>query len=245
MPLIGLAHLLIAILFASHAIRTGRPQFWVFILLLLPVAGAIAYVAIEILPEIANSRRARQVAGNISDVVHPHGEWERRRDAAERTDNVQTKLALAEECERKSMWADAIRLYEAAAQGIFATDGAVLFGLARAQLGAGNPKAAEAALDRLREAHPDIKHQEAHLLYARALEEQDRLGEAEEEYEALADYYVGLEARTRYGLLLLRTGQPEEAHRRFDSVARAGAARGIVLTDADKKWLKVAKANLA
>jgi hypothetical protein len=38
---------------------------------------------------------------------------------AQRTDSVDTKLALAEECERKSMWAEAISLYETAAKGVF------------------------------------------------------------------------------------------------------------------------------
>jgi hypothetical protein len=129
-------------------------------------------------------------------------------------------------------------------KGIFAEDAAVLFGLARAQLGAGDARAAEETLSRLRAAHPDLQHQEGHLLYARALEAQGRLGEAEEEYEALSGYSAGLEARTRNGLLLLRTGHPEKAQAMFRSVAGADKLRGIVLTDNDRKWLKTAKANV-
>jgi hypothetical protein len=244
MPLMALAHLLLVIALAAHVERTGRPQFWFYVLFLLPGVGALAYVLLELLPSLAYTRRGRAVVGGIDNIINPHGEFRRRREDAERTDSVDTKLALAEECERKSMWSEAISLYEAAGKGIFAEDQAVLFGLARAQLGSGDPKAAEATLDRLRAAHPDLTHQEAHLLYARVLEAQGRLSEAEQEYHALAGYYAGLEARTRYGLLLMKTGNPGKAAGLFDSVVRAANTRGIVLTPQDREWLKVARANL-
>lgn len=243
MPLLGLAHLLIAIGFAYHANQTGR-QFWVYLILFLPGVGALAYVLFELLPELVHTRRGRAVVGGLDTLVDPDREWRRRVENAKQTDSVGTKLALAEECERRSMWAEAISLYEKAATGVFADDTAVLFGLARAQLGAGEPVAAEATLNRLRAAHPDLQHQEGHLLYARAVEAQGRLSDAEEEYAALSGYYAGLEARARYGLLLLRLGSPEKAHAMFESVARAEKMRGIVLTENDRKWLKTAKANL-
>ena len=44
-------------------------------------------------------------------------------------------------------------------------------------------------------------------LYARALEESGRTDEALYEYQAVANYYPGAEARVRYGLLLDKAGQ--------------------------------------
>lgn len=244
MPLIGLLHLLIAVGFAAHAMKTGRPQFWMFIIFLVPVVGSLAYVLLELVPELASTRRARHVTGGIGDIIDPDREWRRRHEAASRTDSVETKLALAEECERKNMWPDAIKLYETAAQGVFADDIALLFGLARSQLASGDPKAAEATLNRLRQAHPSIQHQGAHLLYARVLEAQGRLAEAKQDYEALCGYYAGFEARTRYGLLLLRTGEPSRARALFEDVVKAGNSRRITVLEGDQEWLKVARANL-
>jgi hypothetical protein len=244
MRLIGLAHLLVGIFFATHAITTGRPRYWIFIIILMPGVGSLAYVLFELLPDLAYTRRGRRIAGGVSNLIDPDREWRQRFDDAQRTDSVDTKLALAEECERKSMWAEAIALYETAAKGLFEHDETVLFGLARAQFGAGDAKAAEATLNRLRAAHPGLRHQDAHLLYARILETQGRLAEALDEYEAVADYYTGFEARTRYGLLLLRNGNTLRARDLFDGVVRASTMRGIVLSDDDRGWLKVAKANL-
>jgi hypothetical protein len=224
--------------------RTGRPQYWLFILLFVPLFGSIAYVVFELLPELAHSRRAQKVAGNISDIVDPDREWRRRHEAVTLTGSVQAKRELAEECERKGMWQDAIGLYKEAAQGIYVNDPGLLSSLARAQLGSGDAQAAEETLERLREAHPKLQDQEAHLLYARALEAQRRVAEAEEEYEALRHYYAGFEARTRYGLLLLRQGKPDKARILFEDVVKAASARRPIVTDADRDWLKVAKANL-
>lgn len=244
MRLIALLHLFIGIGFAFHALKTGRPHFWIYILLLTPFVGSLAYVFIELVPELASTRRARRVTSGIGEIIDPDREWRRRYEDAMRTDSVDTKRALAEECERKGMWEEAIKLYEATAQGVFADDPTLLFALARAQLGSGDGKAAEATLNRLRAAHPDLTHQEGHLLYARALESQDRLLEAAEEYDALIGYYAGLEARTRYGLLLLRRGEAAKARALFEDVVRSGKARKKLLLDADQGWLKVARANL-
>lgn len=243
MPLLGLLHLFIAIGFCVHAYNTGRPNFWIMILLFLPLIGSIAYVMFELLPEMANTRRGRQVAADVRTVFDPDREWRERSARVRSSDNVDAKIKLAAECERKGMWPDAIELYQKAAQGIFADDPDLMRGMARAQLGGGDATAAMATLDKLRTLHPKYQNQDAHLTYARALEALNRLTEAEQEYRALNHYYIGVEARTRYGLLLLKLGQPEAAKPLFEDVVRASKARGIVLSPSDKDWVKVAQRN--
>lgn len=244
MPAIGGLHLLIAILLAVHAMKTGRPYWWLFILLFVPGLGSLAYVIFEIVPELARSRSARKVRSNIGTALDPNREWRERLREAELVDSVDAKRALAEECERRGMWGDAIRLYENAATGIFADDPAVLLGLARAQLGNGDATACLATLAKLKEANPSSRSQERHLLYAKALEAAGRLKEALEEYEELARYYAGFEARARYGFLLLKQGHSAEARKMFQEVVRASSARPAVITDADKEWIRLAKAQL-
>ena len=84
----------------------------------------------------------------------------------------------------------------------------------------------------------------ARAMIERALEAEGRFDEAAQEYDALIGYYAGLEARTRYGLLLLKQGDPGKARRLFEEVVRASGAPRIIVTDTDRDWLKVAKANL-
>lgn len=244
MPLFGLLHFLIAIGFVIHAHNTGRPQYWMFILLFLPLVGSLAYVLFELFPELANSRRARKVASDLRTVVDPHREWRELSTQIRESDTIDAKCKFAEECERKEMWSEAITMYRQAAQGYFADDPDLLRRLARAELGSGDAKAALQILDDLRAKHPEYQNQGAHLTYARALEALDRLVEARAEYQALSGYFIGVEARTRYALLLDRLGEPLTARKLFEEVVRTSRARGIVLSDDDREWVRIAKARI-
>jgi hypothetical protein len=236
-------YLIIAIGLAVHAMKTGRSPWWLFILLFLPYIGSIAYVLVEIVPELLRSRSARQVGSGIGTMLDPDKEWRARMAQAELVDSVDSKRALAEECEKRGQWQDAIRLYQAAATGIFADDPAVLLGLARAQLGSGDAQACLATLHKLEE-QGNLRNQEAHLLLARALEATGHTAEALEQYEGVSRYYAGFEARSRYALLLLKQGSVEQARALFREIVSASSARPVVVTQSDKEWIRVAKANL-
>jgi hypothetical protein len=43
-----------------HAIKTGRINYWLFILIFLPGLGSIAYLLLEVLPGLRNSRAAQR-----------------------------------------------------------------------------------------------------------------------------------------------------------------------------------------
>ncbi len=240
----GLFHLMIAVGLAVHAMKTGRSQWWLFILLFVPLIGSIAYVVIELIPAVFRSSGARQVRGNIEAILDPNKEWRERAREAELVDSVDAKRALALEYEKKGLWVEAAHLYETAATGIFADDPALLTGLARAQLGARNPAAALATLEKLKAVQDGVRRHEPHLLYARALEAAGREDEALREYDEVARYYPGFEARARYGLLLSKKGRADEARALFQEVIRASAARPVAITPTDRDWIRVAKANL-
>ncbi len=244
MPTAGLLHIVIAVGLAIHAMKTGRSQWWLFILLLVPLLGSIAYVLVEIVPALLNSGGARAMKNNIGTMLDPNKEWRERAEQAELVDSADAKKAFAEECERKGMWKDAIRLYEKAATGVFVDDPVLLLGLARAHLGDGDANSSLAIFDKLRAAHPDSQNQEAHLLYARALEESGHIADALDEYKQVSRYYAGFEAKARYGLLLLKQGQTGAARELFQDVIRGSSVRPVVITPADKEWIKVARANL-
>lgn len=237
-------YLIIAVGLAVHAMKTGRSPWWLFILLFLPFIGSIAYVAIELVPAMFSTHGARKVRGEIGAMLDPDKELRERAAQAELVDSVDAKRALAEECEKRGQWQEAIRLYQAAATGIFADDPAVLLGLARAQLGSGDALACLETLHKLEEVQGGLRNQEAHLLLARALEATGHTDEALAEYEEVSRYYAGFEARSRYALLLLKQGRAQQAQVLFREVVRASSTRPVAITPADKEWIRIAKTNL-
>ena len=202
MPLLGLAVLVAQILCAVHVMKTGRPYYWIFIVVFAPMVGMIAYFVVEILPELSGSRTARSAAAGMGRALDPgRAVREAERNLA-MTPTAGNKAALADAYLEVGRADEAAALYRDTLTGVHATDPGLMQGLARAEFARGNFAAVEQVLDDLREANPNFQSAECHLLYARSLEEQGKVERALHEYEALAPYYPGQEARCRYALLL-------------------------------------------
>ncbi len=244
MPLLFGIGLGLQFLCAVHVLRTGRPTQWLFVIMLLPVAGSLAYLFLEVLPEMRHSRAGRQVAKDIGSVVNPDGELRRLTKEAMRTDTVQTKFDLAKECNGRGRFEDARELLEQCLTGIHADDPNIMMALARAEFGLADYAACCETLDRLRDANPDYQSSEGHLMYARAMEGQGNDGEALAEYAALTDYYPGEEARCRYAQLLQRTGQHDLAESQFRQVVNSVDTGSKAYFRAQREWYELAQQRL-
>ena len=116
-----------------------------------------------------------------------------------------------------------------------------VLGKVRAQFGRGHPDEAVASLEDLRKRWPDYQSAEGHLLYARALEESGRSDDALYEYQALANYYPGAEARLRYGLLLDKAGRQAEADNVLNEVLTQLKRAPKYVRRAQAEWIALAE----
>ena len=152
-----------------HVVRTGRPLYWVFILLLFSFLAVIIYFIAEILPELRHHPSARRTVRSMRDRIDPDRD---RRDAAKllkAADTPANRRRLAEESLRSGDYAHASELYGQALKGLYATDPDLMLGLAKAQFGLGESAKARATLDALIAANPSFRSVDGHLLYARAV----------------------------------------------------------------------------
>ena len=226
-----------------HVMKTGRPFYWAWILILAPGIGAIAYLIAEILPEMQNSHKSRRALRGIKKTLDPGAELRRRQFENRLSGSVDSARYLAEELIEKGRYGEAIAQYQTALTGIYETDPDLLLGLATAQYGDGSPSDAKSTLDKLKEHNPEYRSPEGHLLYAKALEDTDELDQAEEEYAALAGYYPGVEARVRYAQLLERLGKSEQARQEYASILASAELAPRHFRKAQKKWLAEAKSG--
>jgi hypothetical protein len=220
MPAFGVLLLLAQIACAVHVVRTGRHYVWIYLVVFVPIVGMAAYFLAEILPELIYSRPARQAAARVEKTVNP---GRRLREAARRaqmTPTAENKAALATEYLLSGKATEAEALYREALAGIHAGDPGMTLGLARALFAQEKFAEAQKQLEAVQEANPKLHSPEAHLLYARCLEEQGKNGAASAEYRALVHYYPGQEARCRYAMLLQRTGRGEDAKRIFEEICQ-------------------------
>jgi len=228
-----------------HAIKTGRVTYWLLILIFLPGLGSIAYLLIEVLPEMRNNRTARRAMAGIGEALDPDRELRESKASLEVADTADNKRHLAEDRMKRGQWAEAEALYRSALVGPLAGDPALLIGLAKALTGRGDHRAALEALDQLYRDSPQYESREARLIQARALEGAGRTQEAADAWRALIGYTVGPEAQVRYGLLMKQKGESERAREAFAEAVRTYGRNRGKLDPADREWIAEAERNLA
>ncbi len=227
-----------------HVIKTGRNNLWIWAIALLPAAGSLAYVAVEILPEIFGGRTARRTRAGMQRIIDPNRDLRQAAAAVEISGNVDARRRLAQELYERGQYAEAAAAIQGGLRGIFEHDPTLLLGLAQAQFALGDFVGARATLERLIQHNPDFKSADGHLLYARTLEAEDALDEAEHEYAAAAPGYPGAEARLRYALLLKRRGKLDEARRLLKDLLDGARLAPSHYRKAQAEWLERARREL-
>ena len=207
--------LLIQAAFIVHVIKTGRNTLWIWVLIIpgLALAGILAYVVVEILPELFRGRGAQRTARGFRKALDPTRELRRYEHEASIAGNVASRQRYAEELVRHARYDDAIAQYRQALSGLYEHDPNLMLGLAQAQFGKGDAGAARGTLDELIRLNPEFRSPTGHLLYARALEAEGNVQKALEEYRAVAGSFPGAEAAVRYAQLLQAQGMREEARK--------------------------------
>ena len=233
--------IVIQVLLIIHVIRTGRNQLWIWVLLFLPLAGGIAYLAVEIVPELFRGRTARRTARGLKKAMDPMADLRRYESETRVGANVASRQRYAEELVRHGRYDEAIAQYREALSGLYAHDPNLMLGLAQAQFGKDDAHGARVTLDELIRLNPDFRSPAGHLLYARALAAEGEVQRALEEYRVLAPSYPGAEASVRYAQLLHEQGQKVEAQRIARELLEQARIAPGHYRRAQRPWLEAAQ----
>lgn len=244
MPLIKLTAL-VQIGLIIHVVRTGRPPFWVFVILFVPGIGSIAYCVVELLPGLSNSLAARRAMRGVRKTLDPGGDLRRRELEHRLSGSVDAARHLAGELMDSGRYAEAIDHYQSALTGLYVHDPDLMLGLSQAQFGNGDAEACKQTLELLKEKNPDYRSADGHLLYAKALEQYGDLPAAEKEYAAVSVYYSGAEARVRYAQLLEKLQKADAARAEYADILASAELAPRHFKKAQQKWVAAAKSALA
>lgn len=238
--------LILALIVATivHAVRGGN-FLWIYVIIFLPPLGSLIYFAVEIAYPWFKGGTARRARSATTAVLDPDRGYRQAVRQAEMVDSIDAKRALAGQYVQRGQFADAIALYQGMiAQPMFKDDPVLLLGLARAQLLIGSPADAQATLDTLQAADPNFQSEEAHMIYARALEAQGKDEEALAEYRTLARYAGGEETRARLATLLEKMGLRDEAREIYTQIVKNVDNGQRHYKSAQREWGDLARAGL-
>jgi hypothetical protein len=240
MPLVLLT-VAIQVIAVVHLFRTGRDMRWLFLIILVPFVGCLAYFIIEVLPSLRNSPTARRTLRRAQRAIDPNRSLRENSLNYERSQNVDTASKLADELTKAGRYAEAIRICNEARTGLFENDPKILLALAQAQFASQDYAAAIGTLDDLRAKNPGLRSADGHLIYARSLEESGATERALEEYAALANYYPGAEARVRQALLHKRLGQTAKATELIAALLKDARLAPKHFRTSQREWIELAE----
>ncbi len=198
---------------AVHAAKTGRFSPWGWIIIMLPPLGGVAYLLVEVLPELLGSPRGQRTQRAIAQRVNPEKTYRVLRDRLIDADTVANRARLAEECAVLGKWQEAWEQYDEIVRRPNGDEPVFHLGLAEADLELGRPDAALAGLEALKAREPDLASARGHMAYARALAALGRTDEALDAFEAISQHHHSYEARARLAALMADTGRIEEGRR--------------------------------
>ena len=245
MPVVVLLSLALQVGCAVHVVRSGRPLYWIWLLLIGSYLAVIVYVLVAVLPDLRHDPRGRKAASKAMQVIDPQRRRRELQRRLELSDTIDNRRRLAQECLDLGDYANAQELFRSLLVGMYATEPDFMLGLAQAQAGSGAYTDARRTLEALIAANPGYRSSEGHLLYARCLEELGETDAALEEYRVLADSYPGEEGRFRYGRLLGRHQRLAEARDVLEAQLRRAKLMPGYYRRKEQAWLKAAKLELS
>ncbi len=217
MPFIGLGlHVLVALYFAIHAVRTGQQMYWLIILFSFPLLGSVVYFMAIYLPASRMDRGVRKVANvaanAVTSVLDPGRELREAMLAFDLAPTAQNQMRLANAYLEEGNAAEAAKQFDLCLKGPFATDAAIRVAAARAKLQ--NNQADEAAqlLARVKAESPQFQPAQVCVALAQALAAAGKNEAAGQEFAEAVARFDSTEARGEYAILAANTGDLNTAN---------------------------------
>jgi hypothetical protein len=203
--------LIMAVLLCWHAVKTGREQMWLWIIIMFQPIGGLVYIALNVVPDIFGGTTARNVTRVARETLDPHREYREAKQACDDTPTVRNQSRLATASMHLGKYADAEALFRTAAQGVHADDPVLLLGLANARLELHRPADALEVLEKLGHDQAHGRTPAAAMALGRAYDALGRTAEADTAFQWAAERLPGFEALARYAAFMARHGRRDEA----------------------------------
>jgi hypothetical protein len=216
---IGL-HVLVAIFFAIHVIRSGQQMYWLMILFMFPGIGSIVYFIAIYLPNSRLNHGARKVVTAAAKSLDPGRELREARDAYDYTPTAQNQMRLASALLETGNAAEAAITYEACLQGPFSGDLEIRFGAARATLACGRAAAAVTHLQTIRNSDVNFRAEQVSLLLAQSLAGAGRQDEARAEFEYALSRHNSFTTQAEFAIWAAGVGDAARANALYAELQR-------------------------
>lgn len=220
MPFFGIGlHILIALFFAVHAMRSGQDKYWLMILFMFPGLGSVVYFFAVFLPQSRLERSIGKAGNALLKSLDPGREMREAQAAFELTPTAHNQIRLAQAMLDADMPAKAVEQFDACLRGPFAKDPEIAFGAAQAKLANKQPQAAIDLLLGVRASHPGFRLEQMGLVMAKAYAAAGQQDDAAREFGDVVARFSNIEARVEYALWAIGQGNQVIANDQLKELA--------------------------
>lgn len=222
MPVIGIGlHLLVALYFAVHAVRSGQNMYWLLILFSFPLLGSLVYFFAVYVSDTRLQYVSRKALSSASKALDPTRELREARAAYDYSPTAESRIRLATALLESGQANEAASHFEACLAGQFSGDLDIAIGAARANFEAGQFARAIEHLESIRKANPEFRAEQVAILLARSLSESGQRLAAKSEFESAMARFGGFNTKAEYLIWALTANEMELAARLQIEVQRA------------------------
>lgn len=236
-PLVSFLLMGVNLFFIVHAVKTGRPYYWVWIIFMMPVLGAAAYFFVEMRPNVRSidwaSLRWRFASPAVRIGVL--------RDVAENSPTVKNRTRLAQEYESQLQWSLAAETYRECLSGVFDNDPRLLISLASALIEDGHFEEAHEIASKI-PAQRDFKlDDDRKLVLYRSQAAVGIMDSAIEGLEDLASRKSGLAPRYYLAQAKVAGGKDSQADEDLHKIIHTFRNGNALLRKHEQQWYLEAK----
>lgn len=225
-----------------HALRRNTHQKWIWMIVFLPVVGALIYIFTEMFSrrEVQN---VQSNLSNLSNVINPGGRITKLEEKLRFSDTFNNRIELADAYLANNQTDKAIKLYEQSLTGAFTENEHVRGQLALAYFAQQRYEEVVKIASPLITL-PQFSRSRVHLLYALSLAYTGDEAKAEKEFKLMNGQFANYEARYNYGIFLEKAERKEEAIRQFRQILDESTHLSSREKNTNREWFQLSKDTL-
>ncbi len=210
MPFILIPYVL-QLLCIVHIIKTRRNTYWIWIIVILPYVGGLAYVLIEILPTIASRGNTASIRNTVSNFLNPNQGFEVLRQRAKYSPTHKNIIEYADALMERKEYDKALATYTEQNAGAFLDDPELLYRIANAHFNRGDYDETLRVLSVLKGKSSSYdKYSRENLLYLLTIEKTRDFQYVKTEYQRIMNTIRNNSIEIPYLDFLLRNDDFEE-----------------------------------
>ncbi len=202
---------LLQLLCIVHVIKTHRNTYWIWIIIGVPYAGGLAYLLIEMLPDLLSASKMDTVKDTLVGLIKPDEKFEIIRQKAMYSSTHKNMIEYADALMARNSFTEALGIYTDQNKGAFLNDQELIYRIALAEYSLGNhEKALEHIAALMKSSSSFAKKSRENLLYLLIIEQLKDRDAVKDEYIKTLRLIQNNSIELQYIDFLLRIGDTGE-----------------------------------